>query len=184
MSDGTYNPFAVSPEMSGMDPATEAGDQLAGRMSRLGAAFVDGFLMMIIVLPIQFASGFFARAQQQQTGALETIVMSFVGMGVMLLLNGYFLVKRGQSLGKMAAGVQIVDFQTGQLLPFLRVYVFRYLWSLPLSVLVALIPGQGDDIAVNIILLIGILLIFGESRRCLHDYIAGSRVVLYKAGRT
>lgn len=183
MSDGTYNPFAVSAEMSGMDPAGETGDPLAGRMARLGAAIVDGILMLIIIVPVQFASGYITRTSQNQASVIEQLLMALVGIGTMLLLNGYLLAKRGQTLGKIAAGVQIVDYQTGHLLPFLRVYVYRYLWNLPLVVLAAVIPGTADDIVVNLVILIGVLMIFGAERRCLHDYIAGSKVVVFKPGR-
>ena len=65
----------------------------------------------------------------------------------------------------------------------MRVYVYRSLWMLPLGIVVPLIPGAFDDILVNFIGLIDGLMIFGAGRRCLHDLIAGSKVVVYKAGR-
>lgn len=54
---------------------------------------------------------------------------------------------------------------------------------LPLLVVVMLIPGAIDDLLVNIVVLIDALMIFGAERRCLHDYIAGSKVVLYRENR-
>ena len=41
----------------------------------------------------------------------------------------------------------------------------------------SLIPGQADDILINLVSLVDALFIFGKQRRCLHDYIAGSKVV-------
>jgi uncharacterized RDD family membrane protein YckC len=98
-------------------------------------------------------------------------------------LNGYLLTTRGQTIGKLLTKIQIVDVQSGDLLPFLRVYVYRYLWTLPLLLVVILIPGPADDLLVNVVYLIDALLIFGSDRRCLHDYIAGSKVVIYRAKR-
>ncbi len=140
---------------------------------------VDGVLMMAIM----FATGYHERTQAQQVGVLEQIAMSLLGMAVMLALNGYLLFTRGQSIGKMLTKIQIVDAQNGELLPFLRVYVYRYLWMLPITVVVALIPGPVDDLLVNVVALVDALMIFGAYRRCLHDYIAGSKVVLYQANR-
>ncbi len=116
-------------------------------------------------------------------GVLEQLAMSLVGIVVMLIINGYLLFTRGQTVGKLLTGIQIVDHVSGQLLPFLRVYVFRYLWMLPLSLIVAIIPGPMDDSLVGLAALVDALLIFGPSQRCLHDYIAGSKVVEYKEGR-
>ena len=73
---------------------------------------------------------------------------------------------------------------TGDLLPFLRVYVFRYLWTLPIVILVVLIPGQIDNLLLNAVVLIDVLFIFGAASRCLHDYIAGSSVVQFAENRT
>jgi uncharacterized RDD family membrane protein YckC len=178
------NPYAPPSTTGGIDvPGVPANDPLAGRFSRFASAMVDGILTLAITMPVMFATGFVARTQAQQVGFLEQIAMSSLGMVWMLALNGYFLATRGQTIGKMLTKIQIVDAQSGGLLPFLRVYVYRYLWMLPLGFIVALIPGTVDDILVNVLVLIDALLIFGAARRCLHDYIAGSKVVLYRAHR-
>ena len=73
--------------------------------------------------------------------------------------------------------IRIVDATTGALISFVRVYVYRYLWLTPLVLIAALIPGQVDDILINLVALVDGLFIFGKERRCLHDYIAGSKVI-------
>ena len=100
-----------------------------------------------------------------------------------LILNGYLLVTRGQSIGKVLTKIQVVDFKTGLLLPFLRIYVYRHLWTLPIVVVVVLIPGSIDDLLLNVMVMIDVVLIFGENRRCFHDLLAGSKVVVYQEGR-
>ena len=178
------NPYAPPSTTGGIDvPAVPEHDELARRFTRFASAMVDGILMMAITMPVMFATGFVARTQAQQVGFLEQIAMSLLGMVSMLALNGYLLATRGQTIGKMLTKIQIVDAQSGGLLPFLRVYVYRYLWMLPLVFVVALIPGTVDNVLVNVVALIDALFIFVTARRCLHDYIAGSKVVLYKAHR-
>ncbi len=172
VASGGENDFSVSEN-----------DVLAGRFTRLAAALVDGILILVIIIPVMLATGYYARAQTQQIGFLEQLAMSLFSMFVMLALNGYLLATQGQTIGKMLTKIQIVDVESGALLPFLRVYVYRYLWMLPLVFVVAFIPGTADDQFVNLAALINVLFIFGAARRCLHDYIAGSKVVLYKANR-
>jgi uncharacterized RDD family membrane protein YckC len=118
-----------------------------------------------------------------QVGMLEQFAMSLLSIVIMLALNGYLLAKRGQTIGKLVTKIQIVDYTTGELLPFVRVYVLRYLWMLPLAVLCLLVPGVVDDYLLGIISIANILFIFRADRRCLHDLIAGSKVVLYDEDR-
>lgn len=178
------NPFAPPTSNEGFGTTTATpNDELARRFTRFASALVDGFIAMALTIPVAMATGYYARLQAQEVGFVEQLVMSLFGMGVVLLLNGYLLATRGQSIGKFLTGIQIVDFQNGGLLPFYRVYVFRYLWLLPIVVITAAIPGTADDLLLNIVALIDSLLIFTQERRCLHDYIAGSKVVLYRPNR-
>jgi len=158
-------------------------DPLASRLSRLGAAMIDGILLMLLVMPVQFLTGFMQRAQTQSAGILEQLAMSLFGMLAFLVLNGYLLAHRGQTIGKYLAKIQIVDYASSQKLPLFRVYVLRYLWTLPLVLLVVLIPGSVDDLLFNLVVLVDVLLIFGSERRCLHDLIAGSKVVMFQPDR-
>ena len=181
MSTNPYTPPSTISEPQFSGDSTD--EPLAGRFTRFAAAMVDGILILIIVLAVQFLTGFVQRTAMQQASILEQMVMSLLGIAVMLLLNGYLLVSRGQTIGKMLTNIQIVDFDTGKLLPFVRVYVYRYLWTLPFFLTAVLIPGTRDDALINLVVLIDALFIFSELRRCLHDRIAGSKVVLYRAGR-
>jgi uncharacterized RDD family membrane protein YckC len=158
------------------------GDELAGRFTRFAAAMVDGILLLLVVGPVQFATGFYARSQIQDVGIAEQIAMNLLGMIVWLVFNGYLLFSRGQTIGKLATGIQIVDYRSGTLLPFVRAYVFRYLWTLPFAVISWFLPMAA--ILIGVLGLIDALMIFGGERRCLHDNIAGSKVVLYREGRT
>jgi uncharacterized RDD family membrane protein YckC len=183
MSGNPTNPYSTPVEVP--DPAylDSAPEQLAGRVTRLGSAILDGILMGLFLVPIQYSTGYLQRTQLQQTTLGEQLLMSLLGLVVFLALNGYLLAKRGQTIGKVAGSIQIVDYGTGRLLPFMRVYVLRYLWTLPLVLIVTLIPGLLDDYLFNLVILVDVLMIFGPERRCLHDRIAGSKVVIYRVDR-
>jgi uncharacterized RDD family membrane protein YckC len=132
---------------------------------------------MAITLPVGLATGFYARAQTQQVGILEQFAMVALGLIVMLAFQGYLLATRGQTIGKWLTKIRIVDAKTGALLPFVRVYVYRYLWLMPLVLIVAMVPGVIDDLLINLVTIVDALFIFGKERRCLHDFIAGSKVI-------
>lgn len=178
------NPYAPPSDRTAAEDSDAPGQDVpARRFTRLAAAIVDGFLMMAVVIPIQLATGYTQRALNGQVSVFEEVVMSLLGLVVFLALNGYLLVNHGQSIGKRFGKIQIVDAADGTLLPFSRVYVIRYLWTLPLVVIVLAIPGRSDDALLYLAVLFDALLIFGVARRCLHDYLAGSKVVMYRPGR-
>ena len=168
------NPYAAPASTDDAASLTDSrGDELAGRFTRLAAAMVDGLLVMAITLPVGIATGFDVRAQTQQVGLLEQLAMVALGVIVMLALQGYLLATRGQTIGKLLTKIRIVDAKTGALISFVRVYV----WLTPLVLIAALIPGQVDDVLINLMALVDGLFIFGKERRCLHDFIAGSKVI-------
>ncbi len=184
MSEGPLNPYAPGELPATADNLSKSeSDPLAGRLTRFAAAFLDGILLQLIVVPVEFATGFFARSQAQTVGVAEQLAMSLLGWVVFLVFNGYLLAARGQTIGKAALSIQIVDFESGRLLPFVRVYVYRYLWTLPLVLVVIFIPGGLDNSLISFVILVDILMIFRRDRRCLHDLIAGSKVVTYRADR-
>lgn len=183
MDQPSYNPYAAPTSSDSDARAAATGDELAGRFARFAAALVDGLLLIAIVGPVQYFTGFFERAMRAQVTPGEQLLMGLLGAVAFLVVNGYLLVTRGQTVGKILVGTQIADVRTGGLLPFLRVYVLRYLWMMPLVIVTALIPGPQDDMLVNILALLDSVFILGPARRCLHDYIAGSKVVRYRADR-
>ena len=81
------------------------------------------------------------------------------------VLQWILLAVRGQTLGKIAMGVQIVPMDDGSKPGFVKAVVIR-LW---LRRLLLFIPFFG---------LIDLPFIFGEERRCLHDLMVGTKVVV------
>jgi hypothetical protein len=79
-----------------------------------------------------------------------------------------------------------VDYRDNGLLPFARVILSRSLWLAPLGLVSTFLPMEAKAIVgfvVGLLSIVDSLLIFGETRRCFHDTLAGSIVVKYRPDR-
>lgn len=139
---------------------------LAGRGARLGAYVLDSLIVSAIAFAVVFSLGWHEGLIARDPAAMVRLVlMALIAYGA---LNGYFLAKRGQSVGKMAVGTRIVSGRTGEIVPVWNAFGVRY----ALVQLAYQIPIVG-----TLLLLADALFIFGERRRCLHDFLAGTLVV-------
>ncbi len=140
--------------------------ELAGRGTRLGAVLIDmlciGGLGMVaaILVPAMSKGGGGA-------GALIASLLFIAGILALVIYNLVLIHRQGQTIGKRTLGIKVVrtdgsHCDLGRYI-FLRILV---------TSLIGAIPFVG-----GIINLIGILLIFRDSRKCLHDEIAGTIVV-------
>jgi uncharacterized RDD family membrane protein YckC len=146
----------------------EATTNLASRWQRLAGSFIDGIFSLVIIVPIMFATGMAEQLINEQQMSLRQEVSLFaIGWIVFLILNGYLLHNKGQTIGKVFMKTRIVNLY-GNIPEFGRLFVFRYL-----------IPGMVMQIPIfgGIAAIVNALFIFGKQRRCLHDYIAGTRVI-------
>jgi len=158
-----------SAEMRPGDRLPESKWVLAGRVERLQAAIVDTLLLCVLVVAILYFTGSFSEPELTETrfDLVSMLLWWAVGFGVFLALQGYPLYTRGQTWGKRALGIRIVDAEGGRL-PFWRLIVLRYVvWHW-----LSLIPYAGNAIS-----LVNVLMIFREDHRCGHDLLAGTRVV-------
>ncbi|MFA0725065.1 RDD family protein, partial [Vibrio sp. 10N.222.49.E5] len=101
----------------------------------------------------------------------ELIAVTAYGWFVFLLLNGYLLHKKGQTIGKNVMEIAIVDMK-GEQMGLFNILGKRVL---PMTVVIY-IPLIGQFIA-----LLNYLFAFRKNRRCLHDLIAGTQVVSVSA---
>ncbi|MCK5311891.1 MAG: RDD family protein [Desulfobacteraceae bacterium] len=110
------------------------------------------------------------------------ITMTLLGFLQFAIIHGYFLQTTGQTIGKKILKLQIVSLDNKQLslakLLSLRYFILQA--AIPITIYYCL--------SYNIIVLffltgllsvIDPIFIFGENRRCLHDLIAGTKVVNY-----
>jgi uncharacterized RDD family membrane protein YckC len=144
---------------------------LASHWQRLAAVIVDGIVLMIVMVPLMivFFGGFMAYGERIQSGGfLAELMGSLFGMVIYIAINGYWLARDGQSVGKKVIGTRIVR-SDGSKADLQRILLRRYI---PFSLLYV-IPIVG-----YLLSLINALMIFRSSRKCFHDDIADTIVVL------
>lgn len=145
---------------------------LAGRGTRLMAALLDGVIAAAAgwgfgMLPV------FRELSQAQVKAAEQGLWTWnpsallIGVPLFLLIQGWPLVTRGQTIGKLLFKLRIVRTDGSKVDP-LRLLGLRY----GVGALTGVVSG------VSMIYgLIDGLLIFRESRQCLHDTLADTKVI-------
>jgi len=164
------NEIYKTPESNLIDEVNNTQGDLATRGSRFGAAFIDGIIGMVFNIPFMLFVGpmfGFEFGQQAQPGIVYSIAAIVLGLAFFSIVHGYFLHSNGQTIGKIALKIKIVDLNSN-LVPFPKLIGLRYL---PIS-LSALIPIIGPFLP-----LAEVLFIFRSDRRCIHDLIAGTKVI-------
>jgi len=144
----------------------------AERGSRLGAVIIDSIIIVPILIGIGIVIGFWNQFIPRAMNGIplslnEKLIIFLVGQSLFLILNGTFLANHGQTIGKRIMKVKIVDLD-GQHVGILKLYSLRYL----VFSLVSQIPVAG-----GLLSLVNVLSIFGKERKCLHDILAGTKVV-------
>lgn len=138
---------------------------LASRGRRFVGSLIDSLVILPILLPVIYAD------QLLQDVAPPDWVLELAAgvlfMGAFCALNTFWLARDGQTLGKKLLGMRITDL-SGQLMPASRVLLLRYL----VGAVVGWIPLVG-----SIFPLLDALFIFRGDQRCIHDLIAGTKVV-------
>ena len=139
---------------------------LADRGSRLGAVLIDGLIASICVAPgvVVILTGGDDNDTTKVIGGL-LIGLAFLALAIVQI---YLLSTRGQTIGKKIVSVKIVRYADNSSPGFVYACLLR-----------AIVPGMisGVPIVGGIFSLVDICFIFGEERRCLHDLIAGTKVV-------
>lgn len=142
--------------------------ELASRWKRLGGAIIDGLLPTLVIIVVMFYMGTWDRALEgQPIDTVDSLVFGFFGYLAFLAIHGYLLYDRGQTLGKWILKTKIVDLNNEKP-TFLKLIFLRYL----LTSLIGFIPVVG-----SVFSLINVLFIFRKDKRCIHDWIAGTKVV-------
>lgn len=160
-------PSGVPTGQSGGDGASGPEAEPADRMVRLLGAFIDAILLMIFVVPAMWFGGYIESAMSGSVGLGQIILWTAISFGIFVLQQAYPLYVRGQTWAKWLLDIRIVDLE-GRQPEFWRLIVLRYLVPQIL---------QSVPIAGGAFTMANALFIFGEQRRCLHDYIAGTRVI-------
>ena len=175
MASSVDNQYAP-PKSAVADVGDEAAFNLASRSARLGAITLDGLIGFIAFAPA-YVMNFAALAQQARGNPLlvwvalaKTGAWFYFGVLVALLVLAIdltLLAGNGQTIGKKLLGIKVVRVD-GSPATLFRVFFIRYVCNTFLT----LIPLLG-----SLYSLVDCLMIFGEKRRTVHDYIADTIVI-------
>ena len=144
----------------------------AGIWRRFFAGLIDFIVVPLVSLLVMLVSGAMEHAEAY-VGNQPWIRGIGLGIAGYLLVNGWLLYARGQTLGKALTGITVVSDATGEKaalwrLVFIRAWFFAGLY-LPLLYglvgLLALLPVLDHAFVLR------------TDRRALHDLLAGTRVV-------
>lgn len=163
MSD---NPYAA-PSAVVADVVPQGEIMKADRGERLLAAIVDGVTFMVIMVPLLMSGAFMADGSINPDIMGASGVLTGFAFLVLVVINFVMLHKTGQTIGKKVVGVKIVRVD-GSRASLRRIFFLRIL----VNSLIGMIPLAG-----GVYSLVDVLFIFGEERRCVHDYIAGTVVI-------
>ncbi len=167
-SNDIYSPPSADLVGAEEDAAIESNENLASRWARLGAVMLDSLVLGLPFVVFMYGTDYWDRAIKQEITVQEQFITFLIGLGAYFVVNGYLLAKRGQTIGKFTLGIKIVSSENSQLLPLWKLIFLRYL---PES-LIGYIPIVG-----LLLFTINALFIFRKDKRCIHDFIAGTKVI-------
>ena len=164
------NPYAP-PQAAVLDILAPTGAvEQAERLTRLGAAILDGIIFGVMVyLPMVLSfvaaglAGSFEGEDQGGGVALLGLALAGVGFVIWAWLNIVYVKRNGQSIGKKIAGIKVVRTD-GAPISLGRIFWLRNV----VNTIISIVP---------IYSIVDVLFIFGESQQCLHDKIADSIVI-------
>jgi uncharacterized RDD family membrane protein YckC len=138
---------------------------LAERGSRLGAVLLDCLIAFACMIP--GIAILMAADKNENLAAIGALVLGLGFLGL-LITQFYLLSTRGQTIGKRIVGVRVIRFADNSNPGFVGACLLR-------AIVPALIGGV--PVLGGVFSLVDICFIFQEDRRCIHDLIAGTRVV-------
>ncbi len=165
-----FDPYAP-PSAAVAAPVYSVGEQapLAGRGSRFAAQLLNG--LTTIPGSIFFVIVFFSPVTEQADidgVSIACIVVGIIYFIALLVINLILIARQGQSLGKKWVKIRVVRTD-GSPASLGRQIGLRYI--------VNAIPGQVPLVGI-VYVLVDILFIFRDDRRCIHDLIADTKVVV------
>ena len=170
------NPYSAPEASASVAFETFLSDHaLAGRGSRLAAQLLDSLFAALAALPgFLLVFGQVAAMSSAEAGG-ETpefpavgIVALVLGLGALVVYQIWMLIQKGQTLGKKVMNIRIVNNDDAQIPSWTRSLLLRGIVNGALGAL----PFIGSFYAIA-----DALFIFREDRRCIHDLIAGTKVV-------
>ncbi len=163
-TSSSENPYAAP--QAQVEPEARLEQPLASRWLRLAGVLLDTVILLVLTIPVMIY--FIWDRIEEGLTVPEEFAWAAFSMGVFLLCNGYLLFRNGQTLAKSILGTQIVSVHTGRPIGGVGLILKRYF----IPAIFGVIPGLK-----YIYGLLNVLLIFRDDKRCLHDHIAGTKVI-------
>ncbi|MDR0901588.1 MAG: RDD family protein [Opitutaceae bacterium] len=159
-------PTVVTPSIEQM-ATLYAGSHNASAGDRMVAAFIDGLVWMLSLLPLWFCAMLHLSGAEISKEFLKlSIIFASITFGLAFIIQGWLLATRGQSIGKSIMHVRVVLLSSGDEPPGLVAGVLVRWLAMRLLYVVPIVP------------IADFIFLFREERRCLHDYVAGTRVIV------
>lgn len=156
-------------------------NELASVWSRIIAVLIDQVLAVLCLVPILSAINFDIVSLSEKAGnpaainELVATIPSHLSIMTSLMILGLFavqiimLIKRGQSIGKLATGVRILDYESKQIPNITNLILIRTI----VTNLAYNLPYVGQFFALADLL----VMIFNQEHRSIHDKLAKTYVV-------
>jgi uncharacterized RDD family membrane protein YckC len=174
--EGPANPYAAPGADFHVPAPTGAGEhELADRGTRFAAAMLDSAVSLLIVVPLMIGawptimSSIKAGKQLSYVWWVGTEPLQIVGAVALVALvtfQAYLVTTTGQSIGKRICNIRIVRIDDGPA-GFVHGVLLRG-WLFGAAGYIRFLSWVG---------LVDVLFIFRHNRRCLHDQVAGTKVV-------
>ena len=162
----TANPYA--PPRAQVSDVANASDELelAGRGIRLGAFLLDALIGLILVYLPLIMGGLFDNWGTDTAPRISPIagLLALIGVVVWIWFTVLYVARNGQTIAKKWLGIKVVR-SDGSKASLGRIFWLRNV----VNALVGIIPFY---------FLIDHLVIFSDSRQCVHDKIADTIVVV------
>lgn len=156
--------------------------ELADRASRFGGWFIDAVLSFICLLPGMLVIGttvlFDIIRHHGNIDAVDTAramlgaLLICAGGLILLVVQIWLLTTRGQTVGKRVLGIKIVKVADDSAPGFVHAVLMRWFVPSLITFFLNLIPGGGF-----LFFIVDSCFVFRDDRRCVHDLIAGTKVV-------
>jgi uncharacterized RDD family membrane protein YckC len=149
---------------------------LADLGSRFGAKLLDGLVAALPFLPAVLAIWGYQAVYGDMPEDPPPVILAITALGMVGVLGvGVYqwiaISRTGQSIGKKYLGIRIVRLD-GSPVDFVSGVILRS-WILGFA------TGVLNQCCLGwIVTLVDVVMIFGEERRCLHDVLAGTKVVV------
>jgi len=151
------------------ESAQSSGFKPAGMGYRLLATIVDGFILNIALLPLQlimYGGMFMGQQENTELSMVQGLSTALYYVGIFFitpLYYNWFYKNKSSTPGKMLFNMKVLDDESGQ--------KFQGYWRCFMR---EVIGKMVSGVLLGIGFIIGI---FRSDKKCLHDMIAGSRVV-------